>query len=111
MSLNEEEVAAALERMHRALRSLPACSSQQEVVDALTQAAATAHPDWTVPSLSHELTKHYGDGSVRVMLNAHLLLINPNGAYRIIDARKQEVFYEHGASSGEAFEVPAEFRF
>jgi len=110
MSLSETEVAAALERMLGKLKTLPACSSKEDVVQALREAAASAHPDWTVPSLAHEMTKSYDDGSVRVVLNAHLLLINPSGAYRIIDVRKEKIFHECPSASGDPFKIPEGFR-
>jgi hypothetical protein len=40
---------------------------------------------WTVPELDDPMTPRYADGSVRIQLLSHVILVNPSGAFCIVD--------------------------
>lgn len=69
----------------------------------------SVHPDWTVPKIGDPagMNKHFGDGSVQVTLLAHQVLINPNGAYRIVDLHPPgDVFITRDSACGAHFSDP-----
>ena len=103
------ETLQALRTLKEHLNALPNSDNPRAVIDGLAEAARKANPKWTVPPLGHldGMKKIYPDGTVRVMLLAHQLFINSNGAYRIIDLHPPHgVFHERPSSTGASFVAP-----
>lgn len=99
----------ALSVLKARLDAMPSVGSPKAVVDALRMASCSANPNWTVPALGDPagINQTFPDGTVRVMLLAHQVFINPSGAYRIIDSHSpQDVFYERASSDGAPFVDP-----
>jgi hypothetical protein len=98
------------ERLHRLRRELgkidPAPANPEEARDAIVKAMARAElGGWAVPELSASTTAPCG--SVLIRLLAHVIVINPSGAFRIVDTHAPRTpYFEMPGQDGCAF-VPA----
>ena len=110
------ESAVVLNTMLDLLQRTPRCASPLQawalIRDVVTQASTNvpgvAEP-WTLnpPSLIGGYWSRSPCGTWRARLVSHLLYINPNGAYCILDAKAGEwPLFEQAASCGTRFEMP-----
>lgn len=96
-------------RLHQLRRELanicPPPSSLEEARDEIILAMARAHlTGWTLPALSGPSAKHAADGSVHLLLISHVVIINPSGAFRIIDQlAPQTIYFEMHGRDGSTF--------
>lgn len=104
---------ATRERLHRLRRELAkidpppanAQSAWEEIVAALDRAQLGG---WTVPPLSDPAATRCADGSHRIALIAHVIVINPWGAFRIDDKLAARTpYFEMPGRDGRGFESPA----
>jgi hypothetical protein len=102
---------ATRERLHRLRRELslisppPECAekARTEIIAALARAGLQA---WSLPTLDAAAARH-ADGSVRLDLLSHAVLINPWGAFRIVDLHAQAAaYFEMRGRCGRGFAVP-----
>ena len=103
------ETLQALSALKGHLDALPNAGNPKAVIDGLAEAAKKANPKWTVPPLGHPdgMNKTFPDGTVRVMLLAHQVFVNSNGAYRIVDLHPPHaIFHERPSSTGTSFVDP-----
>ncbi|WP_313494686.1 hypothetical protein [Stenotrophomonas sp.] len=103
------EIVQALEALKGLLDALPDAGNPEAAIEGLANASRTVNPKWTVPPLGHPegMNKTFPDGTIRVMLLAHQIFVNPNGAYRIVDLHPpQATFYERASGSGIPFVDP-----
>lgn len=99
-----------LGRLRRELgRIQPPPGSQDEARHAILNALARAGlGDWMVPALSDPATLRSQEGSVVLRLLAHFVVINPSGAFRIVDTHApQPPYFEMRAANGSAFAMPS----
>jgi hypothetical protein len=100
------------ERLGRLRRELgriqPPPADQHEARLAILNALARAGlGDWTVPELSAPSTSRGNDGSAVLRLLAHIVVINPSGAFRIVDTHSPQFpYFELQAANGSAFAMP-----
>lgn len=111
MDLNTRrtETLQALSALKTHLDGISIADDPKAVIDGLAEAAKKANPQWTVPPLGHPagINKTYPDGTVRVMLLAHQVFVNSNGAYRIVDLHPPHaIFHERPSSTGASFVEP-----
>jgi hypothetical protein len=79
--------------------------ARMEIVNALARAHLSG---WTVPELTDPMTTRYPDGSVRITLVSHVIVINPYGAFRIVDSHAPRTpYFEMRGRDDRAFELPA----
>lgn len=107
--MKKPETKASLASLRDRLAASQYAANQREVVELLRGASKAVNPEWTVPRLGDPagMNKSFSDGSVRVVLLAHQVLINPNGAYRIIESHPpQNVFFERESACGSPFLDP-----
>ncbi|MCM5681441.1 hypothetical protein M8A51_18085 [Schlegelella sp. S2-27] len=93
-----------LARIHPA----PSCPQQarEEILDALARAGLG---DWTVPELSDACVRRCSEGSICIPLLSHVIVLNPSGAFRIIDVYAgQHLYFEMPARTGRPFVLPAD---
>jgi hypothetical protein len=98
-----------LGRLRRELgRIQPLPGDQHEARHAILNALARAGlGDWTVPELSDPSTSRCHDGSAVLRLLAHIVVINPSGAFRIVDTHSpQPPYFELRAANGSTFAMP-----
>jgi len=104
------EILQALSTLKEHLNDIPDADNPKAVIDGLAGAARKANPKWTVPPLGHPdgMNKTFPDGTVRVMLLAHQVFVNSNGAYRIVDLHPPHgIFHERPSGTGASFVDPA----
>lgn len=101
------------ERLHRLRRELakidPPPADAQMAWEEIVAALARARLDgWTVPPLSDPVATRSSDGSVRIPLLAHVIVINPWGAFRIDDKLASRTpYFEMRGRDGRPFTPPA----
>jgi hypothetical protein len=79
-------------------------AARNEILKALARAGLS---EWTVPELSDPMTSRSHDGSAVLRLLAHIVVINPSGAFRIVDMHSlQALYFEMRAANGSAFSMP-----
>ena len=80
--------------------------AREEILQALARAGLG---DWTLPELDDETTHRCADGSLRLKLLAHSVILNPSGAFRIVDryAPSTPYFERHGCEQ-RPFELPGD---
>lgn len=100
-----------LERLEKLLGRLENMSPAGSLDDALariTPIVQSVTPEWTIPSLAHPLNKKSPCGRYRIMLLAHVLKINPNGAFSIEDLQHpQDVVVTKCSATGHQYVEPA----
>lgn len=89
------ETARRLHRLRRELsRISPAPSSAEQARAEIVRAMARADlSGWTVPELTDRAAVRLADGSFRITLVSHALILHPSGAFRIVDLRQDERLY------------------
>lgn len=100
----------ALKLLKQHLTASRSAGCPADAIEILRAAAKVANPLWKVAEIGtpEAMSRVYADGTVTVMLNAHKVLINPNGAYRIIELHPPEsTFHECASNGGSPFVVPA----
>ena len=106
-SLHNRERLGRLRRELARIHPPPASPEEArgEIVNALARAGLG---DWTVPGLEDESTLRHASGTFRISLLAHVILLNPSGAFRITDLHAQAVpYFEMRGLDGRAFVLPA----
>jgi len=103
---NRERIA----RLRRELRKSSPASCPQTARDEIVKALARAGlADWTVPALDDAQATRCADGSLRIALVAHQILLNPSGAYRIVDLHAPRApWFEKNGRDGRAFVMPGQ---
>ncbi|HYE39939.1 MAG TPA: hypothetical protein VEB23_08410 [Ramlibacter sp.] len=86
----------------------PAPASPEEARDEILGALARAGlGDWTVPELDAADVRRCAGGSICIPLISHVVVLNPSGAFRIIDVfAGQHVYFEMAARDGAPFVLP-----
>lgn len=103
------EIIQLLSSLKENLSALPDADNPKAVINGLAEAARKFSPKWTVPLLGHPdgMNKVFSGGTVRVMLLAHEIFVNSNGAYRIIDLHPPHgIFHKRPSSTGASFVDP-----
>jgi hypothetical protein len=91
----------------KAIATLP-CSVEDAREQILCALARADLGDWTLPSIQDDSTQQAPDGSVLLRLLAHAVVINPWGAFRIVDQRAHGgPYFESRGCGGRAFEPPS----
>ena len=88
----------------------PAPSCPEEARDGILGALARAGlGDWTVPGLDADVVSRCACGSICVPLISHVIVLNPSGAFRIVDVfNGQHLYFEMAARDGAPFVLPPE---
>lgn len=82
--------------------------ARDEILKALARAGLG---NWTLPELSDGSTQRFADGSFRLQLVAHSIVINPWGAFRIVDAHlPSKPYFELAGREARRFELPPDAR-
>lgn len=80
--------------------------AREEILGALARAGLA---DWTVPELSDACVRRCGEGSICIPLLSHVIVLNPSGAFRIIDLHAgQHLYFEMPGGTGRPFVLPAD---
>ena len=88
------------------IRPAPACpeEARHEILGALARAGLG---DWTVPGLDEAGVRRCTGGSICIPLISHVVVLNPSGAFRIVDVfAGQHVYFEMAARDGSPFVLP-----
>lgn len=100
-------------RLHRLRHELSKISpppsnpdeAREEIVDAMARADLSG---WTVPELSDPSSVRQADGSVRITLISHAIVLQPNGGFKIVDLHYNESVYFEMAGQGKSNHRPFE---
>jgi len=85
------------------------CNPQQAREEILNALARAGLGDWTLPRLDDQTTHRCADGSLRLQLIAHVIIINPWGAFRIVDQHgPRATYFERHGCKQRAFERPSD---
>lgn len=84
--------------------------ARNEILNAMARAGLG---DWSVPALDDPTTQRCADGSYRLALLAHAIVLNPWGAFRIVDLYSQAFlpYFERTGRDGQPFQLPYDVRF
>lgn len=88
------------------IRPAPSCprEARDEILGALARAGLAG---WTVPELDAQAVRRCAGGSLCVPLVSHVVVLNPSGAFRIVDVfAGQHVYFEMAARCGTPFLLP-----
>ncbi|MBJ9665089.1 hypothetical protein, partial [Burkholderia gladioli] len=107
--LRREETRERLGRLRTELariRPLPdtAEAAREAILMAMARAGLTS---WSLPGLRDAATLAYRDGSCRLGLISHAIILNPWGAFRIVDLRAgAQVYFELAGAGPRDFVAP-----
>ncbi|NIF96708.1 hypothetical protein F3J18_15855 [Burkholderia sp. Ax-1720] len=107
--LRREETRERLGRLRTELariRPLPdtAEAAREAILMAMARAGLTS---WSLPGLRDAATLAYRDGSRRLALISHAIILNPWGAFRIVDLRAgAQVYFELAGAGPRDFVAP-----
>ncbi|MBK5151292.1 hypothetical protein IQ285_26715 [Burkholderia sp. R-69608] len=102
------------ERLHRLRHELgrisPPPSTIEEARAEIIQAMARADLGaWRVPELTGDAALHHADGSVQIVLIAHVIVFNSTGAFQIVDTHPPGApYFEMRGRDGAAFVPPCD---
>ncbi|MEX3613787.1 MAG: hypothetical protein VB141_08325 [Burkholderia gladioli] len=88
------------------IRPLPdtAEAAREAILMAMARAGLTS---WSLPGLQEAATLAYRDGSRRLALISHAIILNPWGAFRIVDLRAgAQVYFELAGAGSRDFVTP-----
>lgn len=90
------------------IRPLPdtAGAAREAILMAMARAGLTS---WSLPELDEAATLAYRDGSRRLALISHAIILNPWGAFRIVDLRAgAQVYFELAGAGPRDFVAPCD---